>query len=79
MALDIGTWIGLSSLILSAALAFNGYRNTQVTALRRRIEDLEGELKEKNREHELCEVELRRVRRDNEWLMGRIRKDGRPL
>jgi chromosome segregation ATPase len=78
MGLDIGQWIGLSSFILSAALAFNGYRSTQVTALRQRIEDLEQQVKEIQRNHDLCESELRRARRDNDWLMDKLRGGDRP-
>lgn len=78
MALDIGQWIGLSSFVMSAALAFNGHRSTRIAELRQKIEDLEQELRETKMSNENCEADLRRLRRDNEWLMSQLRKEGKP-
>lgn len=64
--MDIGAWIGVSSLVLSAALGYNGYRTTRVNALEKRIDELEDA-------HRQCESDVRRLRSDNDWLMEQLR------
>ena len=88
--MDAGIGISLGSLILSLAIAFNGYRNTRVAQFRKRIEDLEHQLRERieelEKENERCEKRVsvleervEQLREDNQYLLKKLRleKEGR--
>lgn len=65
--IPIGAWIALSSTLLTAGFAYNGYRSTRVTMLESRISQLE-------KENERCKADVTRLREDRDFLFEQLRR-----
>ena len=83
--MDVGAWIALSSLVLSAAIAFNGFRSTRVNMFQARVVALEREVEALRNEHKDCQDDLRRLQREQRFLLDQLTasdkkwRGGRPL
>lgn len=78
--MEIGAWIGLSAVIISAATLWNGSRGATISLLQNQVTALQAKVEELERQSERCEASLKDMREQNlllqrRWL--RMRESGR--